>query len=231
MQHFTEVIEREECDQEGDLIYFCPTFIPTLMKYFSYLRLPYGLAYSWTHRVDVEPWKSRKQRKRGVYVSRLNKPFEEEESTKQQYKLHQHHSVSIRVQKIFNHKPTDNYRAIVSFINIANVHWKFLYINAADSTVYGVDPARNNAAKRLREYFNMRTICYGKSDWVNIKWKGGVMERPFQRDGSSCGIIVIKMAKAVMESFPQRAEMTFETARRVMADERKHLALELLEAS
>ena len=35
MQHFEKVIETEECDQEGDSnIYFCPTFIPTLMKYF-----------------------------------------------------------------------------------------------------------------------------------------------------------------------------------------------------
>ncbi|CAB1441530.1 unnamed protein product, partial [Pleuronectes platessa] len=133
----------------------------------------------------------------------------------------------------------DNYKAIVSFINIGNVHWKFLYISAADSTVYVVDPARSaieqadsdNAAKRLREYFNMRRICLGKTDWVNVKWKGGVLEHPFQRDGSSCGVIVIKMAKAVMEAFPKKAEMSFGTAPRLMADERKHLALELLEAS
>lgn len=39
------------------------------------------------------------------------------------------------------------------------------------------------------------------------------------------------MAKAVMEAFPKKAEMSFGTSPRLMADDRKHLALELLEAS
>ncbi|RXN38611.1 hypothetical protein ROHU_013910 [Labeo rohita] len=39
----------------------------------------------------------------------------------------------------------DEYKAIVSFINVENVHWKFLYINAAESSVYLVDPLDNSA--------------------------------------------------------------------------------------
>ncbi|KAF4118330.1 hypothetical protein G5714_000381 [Onychostoma macrolepis] len=41
-----------------------------------------------------------------------------------------------------------NYQAIVSFVNINNIHWKFLYISAADEKmhrVYLVDPSSNAA--------------------------------------------------------------------------------------
>ncbi|XP_054601470.1 uncharacterized protein [Nothobranchius furzeri] len=37
----------------------------------------------------------------------------------------------------------DNYQAIVWFVNVGNVHWKFLYLSKADSFLYLVDPARN----------------------------------------------------------------------------------------
>ncbi|KAK2904738.1 hypothetical protein Q8A67_006537 [Cirrhinus molitorella] len=39
----------------------------------------------------------------------------------------------------------DDYKAIVSFVNIENMHWKFLYINAAESCVYSIDPSKNSA--------------------------------------------------------------------------------------
>ncbi|CAK6980926.1 uncharacterized protein LOC122769683 isoform X3 [Scomber scombrus] len=86
-----------------------------------------------THRVDVERWKSRKQRKRGVYVSRLNKPF----VYKQQKK-----------KRTLVKKPS----------KASEDHSPSQYINAADSTVYVVVPAHSateqadsdNAAKRLR---------------------------------------------------------------------------------
>ncbi|XP_030581573.1 uncharacterized protein LOC115777745 [Archocentrus centrarchus] len=93
----------------------------------------------------------------------------------------------------------DNYKAIVSFVNIGNIHWKFLYINAADSCLYLVDPTKNSAekhesddaAERFREYFKMRRTCHNKTDWVDVKLRGGVMPHPCQRDGSSCGVLVI----------------------------------------
>ncbi|XP_034071056.1 uncharacterized protein LOC117545408 [Gymnodraco acuticeps] len=38
-----------------------------------------------------------------------------------------------------------SYGAIVSFVHVDGVHWKCLYINAEESTVYLADPARNSA--------------------------------------------------------------------------------------
>ncbi|CAI5697275.1 uncharacterized protein LOC109195772 isoform X2 [Oreochromis niloticus] len=132
----------------------------------------------------------------------------------------------------------DNYRAILSFVNIGNVHWKFLYINADDSCLYLVDPSRNSleqeesdrAAKRFREYFKMRRTCYNKTDWVNVRLRG-VLTHPCQRDGSSCGVMVIMMAKAVMEAFPNKPEMTFLMTKKEMAQARRTFAQTILEAS
>ncbi|KAF3846402.1 hypothetical protein F7725_003480 [Dissostichus mawsoni] len=105
----------------------------------------------------------------------------------------------------------DSYGAIVSFVHVDGIHWTFLYINAEESTVYLADPARNsaeqaesdNAAKKFRmhctliiylisrsDYFKMRRTCCSKTDWVDIKWKGGVMKHPVQQDGNSCGVVV-----------------------------------------
>ncbi|XP_056266036.1 uncharacterized protein LOC130190575 isoform X2 [Pseudoliparis swirei] len=57
----------------------------------------------------------------------------------------------------------EDYEGIVSFVNVHNTHWKFLYISAAQGSIYLVDPFHtsteladsNNAAKRFREYFKM----------------------------------------------------------------------------
>ncbi|CAI5682267.1 unnamed protein product [Oreochromis niloticus] len=133
----------------------------------------------------------------------------------------------------------DNYRAILSFVNTGNVHWKFLYINADDSCLYLVDPSRNSleqeesdrAAKRFRESFKMRRTCYNKTDWVNVRLRGGVLTHPFQRAGSSCGVMVIMMAKAVMEAFPNKPEMTFLRTKKEMAQARRTFAQTILEAS
>ncbi|KAK2839372.1 hypothetical protein Q5P01_013112 [Channa striata] len=133
----------------------------------------------------------------------------------------------------------DSYRAIVSCVNIDNTHWKLLYISVAESRVYLVDPARNcneltqseYAANRLREYLKMRRACHSKTDWVDVQWKGAIMQHPAQQDNCSCGVIVMMMAKLVMEAFPQIPTMAFGTTKKDMARERKNLALEILRAS
>ncbi|KAJ4923070.1 hypothetical protein JOQ06_027806, partial [Pogonophryne albipinna] len=92
-------------------------------------------------------------------------------------------------------------------------------------SVFLVDPAANskekedseNAAKRVREYFKMRRTCYGKEDWGTVKWRGATMHHPVQRDGSSCGVIVTMMARAVMEAFPALPIMSFGTSKKEMA--------------
>ncbi|XP_042073088.1 uncharacterized protein LOC106632800 isoform X2 [Haplochromis burtoni] len=133
----------------------------------------------------------------------------------------------------------DNYHAIVSFVNVGNVHWKFLYLSKADSCLYLVDPARNTreleeskvAAQKFREFFKMRRTAINKTDWVDIKLKGGVFKHPEQKDTNSCDVIVILMAKAFMESFPQIPEMTFETTIKAMVQQREATALHILGAS
>ncbi|KAF3849403.1 hypothetical protein F7725_015900 [Dissostichus mawsoni] len=133
----------------------------------------------------------------------------------------------------------DSYGAIVSFVHVDGIHWTFLYINAEESTVYLADPARNsaeqaesdNAAKKFRDYFKMRRTCCSKTDWVDIKWKGGVMKHPVQQDGNSCGVVVCMMAKEVMEVFPKTPTMAFGTTKKEMAHQRKVLAMEILTAS
>ncbi|XP_034065286.1 uncharacterized protein LOC117541988 [Gymnodraco acuticeps] len=133
----------------------------------------------------------------------------------------------------------DSYGAIVSFVHVDGVHWTFLYINAEESTVYLADPARNsaeqaesdNAANKFSDYFKMRRTCCSKTDWVDIKWKRGVMKHPVQQDGNSCGVVVCMMAKEVMEVFPKTPTMAFGTTKKEMAHQRKVLAMEILTAS
>ncbi|XP_067224530.1 uncharacterized protein [Chanodichthys erythropterus] len=133
----------------------------------------------------------------------------------------------------------DDYEAIVSFINVGETHWKFLYINAAESSVYYLDPLPNSAeqveselaAHKFCEYFQTRTIHHRTRDWVDIEFRGAVMKHPIQLDGCSCGVIVLMMAKAVMEAFPELPKMEFGKSKKHMAQERRALALKILEAS
>ncbi|KAF3832177.1 hypothetical protein F7725_025842 [Dissostichus mawsoni] len=133
-QHFEDLITQTVIEKSGDdNMYFCPTFIPSLLKYFlplaglwsglllelhrgqqnsrdngkkpvgpqkdpfstetsdqagrfctyiqshlSALLREYGDSLrrgKKTHRVDMERWKQRKQNRRGVYVTPINKPF------------------------------------------------------------------------------------------------------------------------------------------------------------
>ncbi|XP_077390575.1 uncharacterized protein LOC144027138 [Festucalex cinctus] len=127
----------------------------------------------------------------------------------------------------------------MSFVNVNRNHWKLLYINAVNQTVYLVDPALSNteatdsniAAKKFSEYLIMRRTCYGKSDWVDNKWKGGCLSHPTQKDGNSCGVIVTLMAMELMKAFPDIPCMKFRTSSVEMASERRRLALKILKES
>lgn len=37
----------------------------------------------------------------------------------------------------------------------------------------------------------MRRTAINKTDWVDVKLKGGVLKHPVQKDTNSCGVIVI----------------------------------------
>ncbi|XP_051544401.1 uncharacterized protein wu:fc27b11 [Myxocyprinus asiaticus] len=77
----------------------------------------------------------------------------------------------------------------------------------------------------------MRRMCHGKMEWVDIKWKGGVLTHQIKRDGSSCGVTFIMMARAVMKAFPAVPLIRFGTSKKEMAHARKTMALQILKAS
>ncbi|XP_034413986.1 uncharacterized protein wu:fc27b11 [Cyclopterus lumpus] len=113
-----------------------------------------------------------------------------------------------------------------------------LYVNEVNHTVYLVDPANCSteesesklAATKIREYLKMRR-SRGKTEWMDKKWTRGVLTHPTQKDGNNCGVVVIMMARALMEAFPTVPTITFGTSKKDMKNERKTLALKILKAS
>ncbi|CAL8325739.1 unnamed protein product [Gadus morhua 'NCC'] len=76
----------------------------------------------------------------------------------------------------------------------------------------------------------MRRTCHSKTDWVDIKFRGATLQHPVQKDGDSCGVIVIKMAEAFLEAFPSMPTLDFLTTKKEMAKARQRAEL-VLEAS
>ncbi|KAJ4920071.1 hypothetical protein JOQ06_022456 [Pogonophryne albipinna] len=97
----------------------------------------------------------------------------------------------------------DLYDGAIGFVNIRNVHWKFVYLHALSNHMYVVDPLQGSnevedsrkAGYKCGEYFKMRRNRLGKEDWVNIKWQPGKITHTFQKDATSCGVFVMQMAK------------------------------------
>ncbi|CAB1435998.1 unnamed protein product [Pleuronectes platessa] len=58
-----------------------------------------------------------------------------------------------------------------------------------------------------RQYFKMRRNRLGKEYWVNIKLQPGRITHTFQKDGHSCVIFVMQMAKMTVKEFPKIPEM------------------------
>ncbi|XP_029998118.1 lysine-specific demethylase 5B-B-like [Sphaeramia orbicularis] len=77
----------------------------------------------------------------------------------------------------------------------------------------------------------MRRTCHSRTDWVDVKWTGGVLNHPFQQDGNNCGVVVVKIAEVLMQAFPLVPDISFHTSKREMQREREILAIKLLEAS
>ncbi|KAF3847491.1 hypothetical protein F7725_020519, partial [Dissostichus mawsoni] len=75
----------------------------------------------------------------------------------------------------------DLYDGAIGFVNIRNVHWKFVV-----------------SIQLLVEYFKMRRNRLGKEDWVNIKWQPGKITHTFQKDATSCGAFVMQVIQCNM---------------------------------
>ncbi|XP_024123814.2 uncharacterized protein LOC112143836 [Oryzias melastigma] len=133
----------------------------------------------------------------------------------------------------------ETYEGILGFVLIGGNHWNLLYIHKSTKTVYLMDPlsvasesySSKSAAVQIRKYLSIRNKMHSKDEWDSIDWKGGVVKHPIQQDGNSCGVVVVMMAQSILASFPLLPEMTFETTKRKMTEQRRQMAREILEAS
>ncbi|KAF4114143.1 hypothetical protein G5714_004366 [Onychostoma macrolepis] len=133
----------------------------------------------------------------------------------------------------------ENYDAIIGFMQVHSNHWKFLYLNRTLQKAFVVDPQGNDeekdsalAAKRFRQYFKMRQIVHNKTDWVDVKWTTGVLTHNIQKDGYSCGIYVMQMAKETVEAFPMiPSEIIIPSNKHLLSELRKEMAVTILESS
>ncbi|XP_077104636.1 uncharacterized protein LOC143757410 [Siphateles boraxobius] len=100
----------------------------------------------------------------------------------------------------------ENYDGAVGFVNVNENHWKFVFLHAMSEKIFVVDPAdlkdSKGAAERFRQYFRTRFNLHGKRDWVNIRWKPSTIVHTVQEDATSCGVLVMQMAREVIEKFP-----------------------------
>ncbi|KAI4814235.1 hypothetical protein KUCAC02_003438 [Chaenocephalus aceratus] len=109
-----------------------------------------------THRVDMERWKQRKQNRRGVYVTPINKPFvfrqyKKNLMQKTKHQKLQHHYKNKRqdpkdkARQGQSSSTTEMTEHAEDAAQGGNVDASSEYINAEESTVYLALPARNSA--------------------------------------------------------------------------------------
>ncbi|CAL8257020.1 unnamed protein product [Arctogadus glacialis] len=104
----------------------------------------------------------------------------------------------------------DTFDAAVSFVNVNNNHWRFMYLHAPLKSIFVRDPAAaeqdlhlsTTAVQSYSRYFQMRQNLYGKQVWGSLKWKAATIPHPVQQDSTSCGVFVMQMAKEAIQSFP-----------------------------
>ncbi|KAF4110042.1 hypothetical protein G5714_009294 [Onychostoma macrolepis] len=77
----------------------------------------------------------------------------------------------------------------------------------------------------------MRQIVHNKTDWVDVKWTTGVLTHNIQKDGYSCGIYVMQMAKETVEAFQIPSEIIIPSNKHLLSELRKEMAVTILESS
>ncbi|KAF3832196.1 hypothetical protein F7725_025861, partial [Dissostichus mawsoni] len=102
----------------------------------------------------------------------------------------------------------DLYDGAIGFVNIRNVHWKFVRVfqDAPEQT--------------------------GKEDWVNMKWQPGKITHTFQKEATSCGAFVMQMAKMTVTEL-QKIPRTFHinSSKQSLQNLRRDMAEEILRGS
>ncbi|XP_056441469.1 uncharacterized protein LOC130378898 [Gadus chalcogrammus] len=151
------------------------------------------------------------------------------EGTRQQMSRHQMKKVDF-----------DCFDGAVSFVNINDSHWRFVYLHAPSAQVFVIDPASseidhdisNKAAMTYRLYFKMRQNIQGRQHWSSIKWTARTIKHNEQKDSTSCGVFVMQMARKVAESFPQiPASMTINPTSSSIRKLRAEMAETMLSSS
>ncbi|KAJ4921362.1 hypothetical protein JOQ06_022806 [Pogonophryne albipinna] len=92
----------------------------------------------------------------------------------------------------------DLYDGAIGFVNIRNVHRRFVYLHALSSHMWSL-----LCKAQMKEYFKMRRNRLGEEDWVSIKWQPGKITHAFQKDATSCGAFVMQMAEMTVKEFPK----------------------------
>ncbi|KAJ4937269.1 hypothetical protein JOQ06_001848 [Pogonophryne albipinna] len=72
----------------------------------------------------------------------------------------------------------DTFDAAVSFVNVNNNHWRFVYLHVPSRSLFVMDPAAaeqdlhlsTTAVQCYNRYFRMRQNLYGKQVWGSLKW-------------------------------------------------------------
>ncbi|MEQ2241419.1 hypothetical protein ILYODFUR_025064 [Ilyodon furcidens] len=78
----------------------------------------------------------------------------------------------------------------------------------------------------------MRWNRLGKADRVNNKWQPGTITHTFQKDGTSCGVFVMEMAKMTVMEFPNIPKnVHVESSKRCIKKLRQDMAEEILKGS
>ncbi|XP_059905080.1 uncharacterized protein LOC132455264 [Gadus macrocephalus] len=134
----------------------------------------------------------------------------------------------------------DQYDGVIGFVNVNNNHWKFVYLHAPTSQIFIIDPAdpgidleeTRKAAKRFRKYFRTRFNLNGQKDWLTLAWKPATISHTTQRDGTSCGVFVMEMARQTIHSFPAiPEELNIDSQCKNIARLREDMAEEMLLAA
>ncbi|XP_053301636.1 uncharacterized protein LOC128460454 [Pleuronectes platessa] len=134
----------------------------------------------------------------------------------------------------------DQYDGVIGFVNVNNNHWKFVYLHAPTSQIFIIDPAdpeidleeTRKAAKRFRKYFRTRFNLNGQKDWLTLAWKPATISHTTQRDGTSCGVFVMEMARQIIQSFPAiPEELNIDSQCKNIARLREDMAEEMLLAA
>ncbi|KAI9538435.1 hypothetical protein NQZ68_014179 [Dissostichus eleginoides] len=133
----------------------------------------------------------------------------------------------------------DTFDAAVSFVNVNNNHWRFLYLHVPSRSLFVMDPAAaeqdlhlsTTAVQCYNRYFRMRQNLYGKQVWGSLKWKAATIPHTVPQDTTSCGVFVMQMAKEAIQSFPAIPSFNMKNSPRDMCRLREEMAEELLSTS